>query len=443
MRSRSNGYPIALIVSGCLGAGFLLAVILVLLPFAGARENVISGAVLLAFAFGWASLAILSVRFTAQPQRWAALPAGLSALVGTVLLLWPGSVTHDTFGWLWPIALLVLVAWMVVQSRRHLRSRTRSWLLYPLFGVLALSSIGGACETVQERIDRGQHTMPGRLVDVGDHRLHIFCTGSGSPTVILEAGLGEPSSMMRGWIQPNVSQDARVCSYDRAGRGWSEPAEGPQDGIAIATDLHTLLDRSGENGPFVLAGHSAGGAYVLNFANLYPDDVAGVVLLDSMHPEQRARLEGWETFYQTFRRASALFPSLSRFGLGRLIYFNYAAGLPTEARGEERAFWPTARHLRSHRDEFSELPTALQQAGDLETLGDKPLVVVTAGKGAKASWQPLQDELPALSSNSLHRNITDATHTMLTEDEAAAEMSSQAIRDVLMSVRTDTELEPQ
>jgi hypothetical protein len=300
VRSLSNGHHVALVVLGCLGAGLLLAVILVLLPFAGARQNVINGAVILAFAFGWASLAILSVRFTDQPQRWAALPTILSALVGIVLLLWPGSVTHDAVGWLWPIPLLVLVAWMVVQSRKHLHSRARSWLLYPVFGVLALSAIGGAYEMVQEHIDRGQYTMPGRLVDVGDHRLHINCTGSGSPTVILEAGLGEPSSMMSGWIQPDVSQDTRVCAYDRAGRGWSEPAEGPQDGIAVATDLHTLLDRSGENGPFVLAGHSAGGAYVLNFANLYPDDVAGIVLLDSMHPSSAQDLRDGKPFIKLF-----------------------------------------------------------------------------------------------------------------------------------------------
>jgi pimeloyl-ACP methyl ester carboxylesterase len=309
--------------------------------------------------------------------------------------------------------------------------------------MLTLSAIGGTYETVQERIDRGQHTMPGRLVDVGDHRLHVYCTGSGSPTVILEAGLGETSSMMRGWIQPNISEETRVCSYDRAGRGWSEAAEGPQDGIAVATDLRTLLDRSGENGPFVLAGHSAGGAYVLNLAKLYPNDVAGIVLLDSMHPEQRTRLGGWETFYQAYRRASALFPSLSRIGVGRFMYFNYAPGLPAEERNEERDFFSTARHARSVRDEFAELPTALLQAGDLNTLGDKPLVVVTAGKNAQDGWQPLQDELATLSSNSLHRNIPDATHTMLAEDEVAAGISSEAIRDVVESVRTDTELAAQ
>ena len=423
-----------------MAAGFFLAVILVLLPFAGERENVISGVVLLAFAFGWASLAILSVRLTDQPQRWAVVPAGLTALVGTGLLLWPSSVTHDIFGWLWPVAVLVLVGWMVVQSRRHLHTRARAWLLYPLFAVLALSAIGGMYEMVQERIDRGQHSMPGRLVDVGDHRLHIYCTGTGSPTVILEAGLGEPSTMMAGWIQPDVSQDTRVCVYDRAGRGWSDSAMGTQDGIAVATDLHNLLEQSGEKGPFVLAGHSAGGAYVLNFANRFPDDVAGIVLLDSMHPEQRSRVGGWEAFYQMFRRASAILPSLSRIGVGRLIYLDTGAGLPAEARNEERDFLSTARHARSVRDEFHELPTALIQAGQLESLGSKPLIVVTADKDAEDGWQPLQDELAALSSNSLHRHIPDATHAMVTEDEHAAKISSQAIRDVVMSVRTATGL---
>jgi pimeloyl-ACP methyl ester carboxylesterase len=249
--------------------------------------------------------------------------------------------------------------------------------------------------------------------------------------------------MMSGWIQPDVAQDTRVCVYDRAGLGWSEPQDGPQDGIAVAKDLHTLMDRAGEKGPFVLAGHSAGGAYVLNFANLYPDDVAGVVLLDSMHPEQRKRVEGWETFNQVFRRASSLFPSLFLIGLGRLIYGSAGAGLPPEARGPERAFLATPRHARGVRDEFSELPAALKQAGALETLGSKPLIVVTADKDAEGGWQPLQDELAALSSNSLHRHVPDATHAMVIEDEGTAKKSSQAIRDVVKSVQTSSGLPTQ
>jgi pimeloyl-ACP methyl ester carboxylesterase len=316
-------------------------------------------------------------------------------------------------------------------------------VLYPIFAVLAISAMGGTYEMVQERIDRGKYDMPGQMVDVGGHRLHLYCTGSGSPAVILEAGLGEPSTMMSGWIQPDVAQDTRVCVYDRAGLGWSEPQEGPQDGIAVAKDLHTLLERAGEKGPFVLAGHSAGGVYVLNFANLYPDDVAGVVLLDSMHPEQRKRVEGWETFNQVFRRASSIFPSLFRLGIGRLIYGSSGAGLPPEIRNVERALLATPRHARGVRDEFSELPTALRQAGALKTLGSKPLIVVTADKDAEGGWQPLQDELAALSTNSLHRHVSDATHAMVTEDEGTAKKSSQAVRDLVKSVRTSSRLPTQ
>lgn len=241
--------------------------------------------------------------------------------------------------------------------------------------------------------------------------------------------------MMAGWIAPAVADATRVCIYDRAGRGWSESA-GPEDGVAVASALHTLLERAGEHGPYVLAGHSAGGIYVLNFANLYPDEVAGVVLLDSMHPDQYTKLPGWPAFYEGFRRVSALMPSLSRIGVGRLVYFVAVSGLPSNARSEERAFLSTARHNRSVRDEFSELRTALTQAGELESLSGKPLIVVTADKDAADGWQPLQNDLVGLSSNAIHRHLPDATHASLTENQRDAAASSQAIRDLIESVRT-------
>ena len=135
----------------------------------------------------------------------------------------------------------------------------------------------------KESIDATAYPPPGQLIDVGGHRLHLNCTGSGSPTVVLEPGLGEVSPAM-GWIAPVVARDTRVCVYDRAGRGWSDPADGPQDAAQTAADLHTLLDRGHIPGPYVLAGHSFGGLYVLTFAATYPDQVAGLVLLDSTAP---------------------------------------------------------------------------------------------------------------------------------------------------------------
>ena len=154
--------------------------------------------------------------------------------------------------------------------------------------MLALASIGGGYETVREAADARAYPMPGQLIDVGGHRLHLNCTGSGSPTVVLEPGAGEMSSNL-GWIAPAVARDTRVCVYDRAGRGWSEPADTAQDGAQIATDLHTLLQRGHVPGPYVLAGHSFGGLYVLTFAARYPDEVAGMVLVDSTAPASAAK----------------------------------------------------------------------------------------------------------------------------------------------------------
>ena len=292
-------------------------------------------------------------------------------------------------------------------------------------------------ETYRETADRTDYPMPGRLIDVGGHKLHIDCTGTGSPTVVLEPGLGEPSTAMA-WIAPDVATTTRVCVYDRAGRGWSEAAAAPQDGVQVATDLHTLLDRAGEHGPYVLAGHSAGGLYVLNFAHLYPDQVAGVALLDSMSPKQYTAIKSWPAFYEMYRRASAVLPSLSRFGLGRVIYSTAYGDLPALARDEERAFLATPRGARSARDEFSQIRTTMTEAQALTTLGDRPLIVLTAAKDAAGGWTAAQDELAALSTNSVHRTLANADHAMLTEQQATAAHSSQAIRDVVNAVRTGT-----
>jgi pimeloyl-ACP methyl ester carboxylesterase len=379
-------------------------------------------------------LAVLSERRTNQPQRWAIVPAVFMALAGTSILM--VAPTGNQLGWVWPPVVAALAVWMFVRSRRDLRSRARL-LLYPVVAALLLSAVGGAFETYREAADRATLAMPGRLVDVGGYKLHINCTGTGGPTVVLVAGLGEPSTAM-GLIAADVAATTRVCVYDRAGRGWSESASGPQDGVQIATDLFTLLERAGEQGPYVLAGHSAGGIYVLNFAQLFPEQVAGMVLLDSMHPEQYTKIDSWPAFYEIYRRVSAVLPSLSRFGVGRAIYQTAYGDLPPLARDEGRAFLATPRHSRSVRDEFSELRTAMAQAKSLTDLGGRPLVVVTALRGAEDGWSAAQDELAALSANVAHRVLGDATHAALVDNEALASQSSQAIRDVVNSVRTGT-----
>ena len=271
-----------------------------------------------------------------------------------------------------------------------------------------------------ERRSTGASTQaPGELIDVGGHRLHLNCVGTGSPTVILESGLGETGAYWE-WISTAVARDTRVCVYDRAGRGWSDPSSVAQDGIAVATDLHNLLDRGHVPGPFVLVGHSSGAQYVRIFAGRYPEHVTGMVLLDGQPAEAFEGLPIFPAFYAVFRRVSALLPSLARLGVGRLFYHADVGHLPANA--------------RSLRDEFAELPTSLAQARSFQNLGDRPLVVVTAAVDALAGWLPLQDEMATLSTNSSHR-VAPYTHDALITDRTAAQTSIDAIRDVVHAVR--------
>src|SRR5687768_4401550 len=277
MATRHNG----LIVTGCLIGGLVAALALVVGPVAGAQEHVITGTVLLTFSASWALIAALSMLRTEQPQRSAFALASFMALAGAALLVFaPSGVVIDALGWVWPPLFLALVVRTVVRVHRRLHSRTRYWVVYPLLSVYALCAVGGGYQTIREALDRRAYVAPGQLIDVGGHQLHLHCAGSGTPTVVLESGLGETSAYW-GWISTALAPDTRVCAYDRAGRGWSDPASAEQDGVAVTTDLRALLDRAHVPGPFVLVGHSSGAEYVRIFAGRDPEQVAGMVLLDA------------------------------------------------------------------------------------------------------------------------------------------------------------------
>ena len=341
---------------------------------------------------------------------------------------------------MWPVLLLASVVWVARRSRRALHHWSRSVVLYPVLALAALAAVGGGYEKVSEVRDAS--AMSGRLIDVGGHAMRISCTGSGSPTVVLEPGLGESGAMMAGWIQPAVATSTRVCVYDRPGRGWSEPPAHPQDAVANAADLHALLARAEVDGPYVLVGHSSGGAYVKVFAAQYPDQVAGMVLLDAQPSEAMTRLPGYPTMYAGLRRGMALAPSLARTGALRLFYKTALAGLPPAARDEVRVGWSRPSQYRSLRDELVALPQALIESQALTSIGDKPLIVVTAEKDAMAGWLPLQEEMTGLSTNSVQRLLPGATHASLTEDDAESQASVQAVLDVVGAVRSGRALTP-
>jgi pimeloyl-ACP methyl ester carboxylesterase len=428
--------PLWRVVGSSVAAGFLGALALTVGVFGGATEYVISGYALIAFAGGWAMLALLSARFTSQPQRWARVPAVAMTVAGTGLLIaQPGDHTLTTAGWVWPPLAVALAVWMFVNLRRSLRGRVR-WLLYPVVGSIALGAVAGMYETAITSHDRATYTAPGALYDVGGHRLHLYCTGTGTPTVVLENGLGETSP---DWarIRAAVDPTTRVCAYDRAGQGWSDDVAAPQDAVAIATDLHTLLARAGEAGPFVLVGHSAGGPYSMTFAAKYPEEVAGMVLLDSMSPDEFTALPGFGDEQAMMRRGLGLLPSLSRLGITQVLPTSAWSGLPEPEASQVQAFASSPQGMRNMRDEQSMYPTVFEQAKALTSLGDTPLVVVTATESIHQhkEWTDLQDRLASLSSNSQHR-VADATHAGLVDDEQSYTASVQAITDVVQSVRT-------
>src|SRR5215216_489575 len=425
------------IVAGSLATGLVAAVLLAAAPFIPAEERAVTGAVLCGFALGWAMLAVFSVRFTDQPQRWAAAPA--------LLLVGFGSPVDQVLDWVWPPAMLGLAVWMIVCVHRQLHSRGGRWLLYPVIAVLALASIGGGYQTLGEAADAKAYPMPGQLIDVGGHRLHLRCTGSGTPTVVLEPGAGEMSSNL-GWIAPAVARDTRVCVYDRAGRGWSEPASTAQDGAQIATDLHTLLQRGHVPGPYVLAGHSFGGLYVLTFAARYPDEVAGMVLVDSTAPASASAANpgmpspGHGGSSNGMTRVSALVSTAARLGLARLYAQVDFGSLPPRSRDEVRASVATASTLRSTIDEYVQATASSEQAAALGDFADKPLIVLEAGSGHDAAWSAAQNRMARLSTNSVHRIIDGASHEDLVANQEDAAATTQAILDVVASVRSPRRL---
>lgn len=413
--------------------GVVTALVFALSPFVPVQENTVTAAVLVGFALGWAMLAFLSTRLTDQPQRWAWAPAAFMGLSAAILIV-GGVRAVEILSWVWPPALLALVIWIVVRTRAQLRSRSRRWLLYPVLAVMTLAAIAGGYQTVQSARDEAA-PMAGQPIDIGGHRLYLSCTGTGSPTVVLEPGAGLTSSAFA-WIAPAVARDTRVCVYDRAGRGWSDSADTRQDARQTASDLHTLLRRGGVDGPYVLAGHSFGGLYALSFAAQYPDDVAGMVLVDSTAPATAASSASPPDDGTTLAdRAAVLLSTSARLGVGRLLAETDYGTLPPSARDEQRASEATVSHLRSTIAEYLAAGASAQQAAALADFGDKPLVVLTAGDGSDASWSTAQDHPATLSANSSHRVVDGASHSELLLDEAAAAATTQAVLDIVTAVR--------
>lgn len=308
---------------------------------------------------------------------------------------------------------------------------TRRVLLGLVVALVALGSVGAIYQAVATEIDSRTYPPPGQLVAVGGHRLHLHCVGTGSPTVILET-TSDGTSANWAWVQPELARTTRVCAYDRAGHGWSEPGPEPRDAQRIAHELRTLLDNAGVAGPYVLVGHSAGGLFVRMFAAEYPETVAGIVLIDTAHPDDPDVQAALPSSRQMFATTSALAP----FGVTRLVYrfVDLAPSLPARQQAEIQAFWSTARHHASHGVELAAREATDAQVRAAGRLGDTPLMVISAGQNSPTGLA-YQADLATLSANSVHRIMDSATHLSLTLQQEDAGATSAAIRQVVEAVR--------
>jgi len=257
-----------------------------------------------------------------------------------------------------------------------------------------------------------ENPPPGQMVDVGSHQMHLYCTGEGRPTVILESGMND---FYLSWVmvQPEIAKTTRVCSYDRAGLGWSEVSPHPRTSEVMVDELNTLLKNAEVESPYILVGHSFGGIIVRQFASKYSDDVVGIVLVDSAHEEQGVRLpflkETADQFVGDFRMLSTL-SSLGLIALSPGTVPN--RGLPDEAYKQYQAVLATTNYFDTASAETASFYRNKHDAPG--SLGDLPLVILSHGlpdltmnlsdsqqSQFEQEWAKMQSELTGLSSNSM------------------------------------------
>ena len=323
---------------------------------------------------------------------------------------------------------------MPSRSGRSITRWLRRALLWSLLTLLVALLIGTIYQAIATQIDqRAAFPAPGEMVDVGEHRLHLNCLGQGSPTVVLDAGWGYTSVEWSGWVQPEVAEHTRVCAYDRAGMGWSEPEPGPPNATQSADELHALLQEAGEEGPYVLVGHSLAGLYSRIYAERYPEEVAGMVLVDSSHPNQ---FEGSGLALTINRVVGVLGPLIARTGIPR-VFNLYPSNpeLPPLQREQSDSLYYTTPHQVAVFEEMGTIPETMEKARGRGTIGAKPLMVVSAADH-DAKTGALQEKLTALSSKSAQRVIKGSTHLSLVVDRGHAGQTSEEIVEVVEAVRS-------
>ena len=297
---------------------------------------------------------------------------------------------------------------------------TRSWfrriVLFILLAVVALAFAGFVYENISEARDRRAVAMPGTMVDVAGNKMHIDCMGEGSPAVILNSGLGDT---YLSWtkVQPQIASFTHVCSYDRAGLGYSDSSSQPRTSKVIAQELHALLQAAAIAPPYILVGHSMGGFDVRLFASLYREQVAGMVLVDASHPDQENRLPPeLKNLEGSGLREEEFLEYTMPFGLPRLI--GLCESDPAQRAAE--CNFHTAREIVA---ELKAVEESSAQTAATSSFGDMPLVVLShdpekpssefpadLAKPLNDAWEKMQEEMAHLSTRGTQTIVKNSAH---------------------------------
>jgi pimeloyl-ACP methyl ester carboxylesterase len=293
-------------------------------------------------------------------------------------------------------------------------------LIVLALGITAIGLfVGIVYQTVSQAVDRRKYPLQGELVDIGGFRLHLNCIGQGKPTVVMDAGGGAPS-IAWGLVPSEIAKFTRVCTYDRAGFGWSDPnLRTPRSSQQSVDELHLLLIKAEINPPYILVGHSLGGVNMRLYASQYPEDVVGLVLVDSSHENQmtseiwkRTKMLSW--LYQVLRVVSQV--GVLRL-IGEMNLLPILEGIRQEIQKyplEVQALFDTFKsfcyrpnYWATASSELANIKKSFEEVRSVTSLGSLPLIVLSQGsKDSKISderfqkWGSLQLDLTKLSSNS-------------------------------------------
>jgi pimeloyl-ACP methyl ester carboxylesterase len=333
--------------------------------------------------------------------------------------------------------------------------RRNPWVLWTvriMLGLLALivllAASGAIYEAIMRAGDARRYPPPGQLVDVGGHHLHLNCVGRGSPTVVLDAGLG---GFSLDWdaVLPEIATSTRVCAYDRAGLGWSEPGPSPRSPQQFASELHDLLTNAGVTGPYVVVAHSLSGKTARLFASQHPNEVAGMVLIDARHEsvDQHLTPEQVAAEDKQHQRFQSMIKWMARFGLVRLLWdpawprvLPGTENLSPETRTTIGVLQARPRQTKAALAEGQGRLESNALLGTTAPLGDRPLLVLASAQSIDhlPFWNDAQQIMVALSSNS-RLTVVQSGHSVHFEQPA---LVVESIREVVDAARTGEPLHP-